>query len=285
MVSRTAATGAGAARVLPPPPLRDRLIVLVSLAGVIGLSWYFLATFDMTGPMPMAGMADAANGSHAGMDMVMSMTAGMDGMPMAPLSFGLLAAMWIVMMIGMMLPSAIPMVLMATRMGRARQDAGGPAFATGAFVGGYLLAWAGFSLAAAAVQTGLQGGIVSGHEMAIATAPIAGGVLIAAGLYQWTPLKHVCLAKCRSPLGFFLSHWRAGVAGALRMGLHHGLYCIGCCWLLMALLFVAGVMALPWVGALGALVLIEKIAPKGGWVARFGGLAMVGAGVYLIVAG
>jgi predicted metal-binding membrane protein len=193
--------------------------------------------------------------------------------------------MWTAMVLAMMLPSAVPMVLMATRMGRARQDAGGPAFATGAFAGGYLLAWAGFSLVAAAIQTGLQEGIVSGHEMAIAIAQVAGGILIAAGLYQWTPLKHVCLAKCRSPLGFFLSHWRGGALGALRMGLHHGLYCIGCCWLLMALLFVAGVMALPWVGALGALVLVEKLAPKGEWVARAGGLAMLGAGVYLIAAG
>lgn len=279
----------------PVLPRAERLAILASLALVIGLAWLYLAVFGMT--MTMSDSGSMAKTSHAsaassapmddmpGMKMADAATEASHGMVMASLSFGFLAAMWLVMMIGMMLPSASPMILIVARIGRARTPGGGPAVGTGAFALGYLLAWTGFSLVAAAAQVGLQEGVVSGHDMAIRSAPIAGGVLIAAGLYQWTPLKSICLAKCRSPVGFLFSHWRPGALGAMRMGLSHGLFCLGCCWLLMALLFVAGVMALPWVAALAALVLLEKLAPKGEWVARAGGVAMLGAGIYLVAAG
>ncbi len=253
----------------PPALLRvERLIIVASLVLIIALAWVYLASFDM---------AAGGSGDMAGME-------AMDDMAMAPLSFGLLAAMWIVMMIGMMLPSAAPMILMAARIGKAKAEGGGPAFATAMFVLGYGLAWTGFSLIAAAAQVGLQEGMLSG-DWAIRHGSIAGGVLLAAGFYQWTPLKRVCLAKCRSPVGFFFSHWRPGALGALGMGARHGLFCLGCCWLLMALLFVAGVMALPWVAALAGLVLLEKLAPRGEWIARLGGVAMIGAGIYIIIAG
>lgn len=247
-------------------PRVERLVIYASLTLIVALTWAYLATLGMAA-------------SDAG-DM-----AGMDGMAMVPLSFGLLATMWIVMMPGMMLPSASPMIFMAARMAKARQEGAGPLFDAAVFTLGYLLVWTAFALIAAATQVALQEGVLSGEMTAIRNGPIAGGVLIGAGLYQWTPLKHLCLTKCRSPVGFFFSHWRAGWRGALGMGARHGLFCLGCCWLLMALLFVTGVMALPWVAALAALVLLEKIAPKGAWIARIGGTAMFGAGLYLVVAG
>ncbi len=259
-------------KALPRP---ERLVILGALALIIALAWIYLATFEMATPT-MSGMSDMGD---------MPDMPGMDGMAMAPMSFGLLAAMWIVMMIGMMLPSASPMIVMAARLTKAREPGNKSAFSAGAFALGYLLVWSGFSLIAAAAQVALQEGVLSGEAMAIRSGPIAGGVLIAAGLYQWTPLKQFCLTKCRSPVGFFVSQWRAGRRGALLMGARHGAFCLGCCWLLMALLFVAGVMALPWVAAVAALVLLEKIAPKGEWIARVGGALMVGAGLYVIVAG
>lgn len=257
----------------PPLPRLESLIVLGALALIVVLAWLYLALvgMDMTAGQssPMADMP--------GMDMASGSS--------AALSFGLLAAMWIVMMVGMMLPSASPMILMMVRIDKERRGRGSVAgFATGAFVLAYGLVWTGFSLVAAAIEVGLHEGVLAGHDMAIGSGPIAGGILIAAGLYQWTPFKHLCLAKCRSPIGFLMSRWRPGWSGALAMGTHHGLYCLGCCWLLMALLFVAGVMALPWVAALAGLVLIEKLAPRGDQIARAGGVAMLGAGLYLIIA-
>jgi predicted metal-binding membrane protein len=284
-------------------PVRERLIIGLCLAVVVGLAWLYLATVGMElMPMPAEAPADAASdqGAMAGMDMSdMDMSTGeiagmdMSGMDMAAmgggagaLSFGLLAAMWIVMMIGMMLPSASPMVVMMARLDRAQGARAAPLARAGWFSLGYVLAWTGFSLVAAAVQVGLQQALLLGaHDMALASPIVSGAVLIAAGLYQWTPLKTICLAKCRSPVGFLLGRWRPGARGALALGLEHGLYCLGCCWVLMALLFVAGVMALPWVAALAALVLVEKLAPSGEWFAKAGGVAMAGAGIYLIVAG
>jgi len=238
----------------------------------------------------MAGMkmdeAAPANSSMAGM--AMDKGSSETTMPSmgGGLSFGLLAAMWIVMMIGMMLPSATPMIVMAARIGQARQQAGAtPLAGAGAFALGYLLAWSAFAVVAAAVQVGLQQALLVGADsMALLNPLIGGAVLIVAGLYQWTPLKRLCLVKCRSPVGYLFGRWRPGTLNAVRIGAGHGLYCLGCCWILMAILFVAGVMALPWVAALAAFVLLEKLAPRGEWIARAGGIAMAGAGIYLIVA-
>jgi predicted metal-binding membrane protein len=139
---------------------------------------------------------------------------------------------------------------------------------TSAFVLGYVAAWTSFSLVATLAQEALHS-VALISSMGISTSGIFGGILLAStGIFQWTPLKNACLRHCRSPLGFILTEWREGTWGAIQMGLRHGTYCIGCCWLLMALLFVAGVMNLWWVTAIAAFVLIEKVPPVGQWIAR-----------------
>jgi predicted metal-binding membrane protein len=142
--------------------------------------------------------------------------------------------------------------------------------------------WTGFSALATVAQWGLHVAALLSPGM-VATSPwLGGGLLLAAGIFQWTPLKNACLRQCRSPVNFLLQSWREGPTGALVMGLRHGAYCAGCCWFLMALLFVAGVMNLLWVATIMAFVLLEKAAPKGDWIARFGGALLVGWGLLVI---
>jgi len=186
-------------------------------------------------------------------------------------------AMWAVMMVGMMTPSAAPVVLLFAGMQRGR---GGPRWplVVAAFGAGYLIVWAAFSAAAALAQWGMHGAAMLSPMMATSSARLGGAILIAAGVYQLTPFKGACLTHCRSPLGFLMSHWRGGTAGALRMGIAHGTYCVGCCWALMGVLFVVGVMNLAWVAALTVFVLVEKIGPAGAIVARAAGLVMIAAG-------
>ena len=240
--------------------------MLAALAALTGLAWLALGPIGR-GMMP-AGMA------------------GMAGMAMAPPSvtevdLALGFAMWAVMMPGMMLPSAAPMILTVARVHRSRPARGGVSLPLAAFVAGYLLVWTGFSAVAALAQWGLaRGGLIGGMDGRMG--PMLGGaVFVAAGLYQLSPLKLACLGRCRSPLGFLLAHWRDGVGGALHMGVRHGVVCLGCCWALMALLFAVGAMNLVWVAGLGGLVLVEKLAPGGGWVARVSGVALLVAGVAL----
>jgi predicted metal-binding membrane protein len=147
---------------------------------------------------------------------------------------------------------------------------------------GYLVVWAAFSILATAAQWGLHAVSLLSPVAAI-TSPVFGGVLlVAAGIYQWTPLKHVCLSKCRSPMGFVLNEWREGRWGAFLMGLKHGVYCTGCCWSLMALLFVAGVMNLLWVAAIAGFILLEKVAPAGDRLGRVAGVLFIGWGVWMV---
>jgi predicted metal-binding membrane protein len=175
----------------------------------------------------------------------------------------------VVMMVAMMTPSVSPTLLMFTSILRSRAHK--PFARAAIFLLGYLLIWSGFSVAAALAQLVL-------HD-AVSTATVIGGVvLIAAGIFQLTPLKHACLARCRSPQGFFMTEWREGKRGALVMGLRHGEFCLGCCWLLMSLLFVAGVMNLIWMAAIAIFVLVEKIAPFGEWTSRAAGVLLIGAG-------
>lgn len=169
--------------------------------------------------------------------------------------------MWLLMMIAMMLPSATPMILFYARFAR-RSALRGALLATAAFAMTYAAIWALFSAIAAAAQALLvSAGTVSAMELSIGSRALAGGLLIAAGAYQLSPLKRACLRACRSPVYFLIAHWRPGIAGALHMGFSHGLYCLGCCWALMTLLFVGGVMNLGWVAGLAILVLFEKYAP------------------------
>jgi predicted metal-binding membrane protein len=191
-------------------------------------------------------------------------------------------AMWAVMMLGMMTPSAAPVLLLFTSMqtSRGARDAS----TTGMMFGiGYLLIWIGFSAAAALAQWGLHQGLWLSDSMAVTSSRVAGVILIAAGLYQLTPAKSACLRQCQSPLGFLMSNWRNGARGAIRMGFQHGKYCLGCCWALMLVLFVVGVMNLVWVALLTAFVLLEKFGRGGIRIAQAGGLVMIAFGVRIVM--
>ena len=177
--------------------------------------------------------------------------------------FAWLAGMWTVMMVAMMLPSAAPTILLYATVSRRRRLEGRPAVPTAVFTLGYLLVWTLYATAAAGAQWELHRRALLSPAMASASPLLAGGLLVAAGLYQWMPFKGACLSQCRSPLGFFSAEWREGARGALRMGMRHGTYCVGCCWLLMALLFVSGVMNVLWVAAIAGFVLVEKLVLAG----------------------
>jgi predicted metal-binding membrane protein len=247
---------------------RDQWIVIAALAAVIALSWIYIASLAQT-LMPAA----PAMGSMPGM-----------AMKAPPPAFAFLFAMWAVMMVGMMTPSAAPMVLIYARVARGAAAQGKVFAPTIWFALGYLAVWIGFSLAAAAAQLLLQRAALMTPMMALAAPRAAGAVLIAAGLYQWTPLKDSCLSRCRSPLHFVQDHggFKPGSFACVRLGALHGLYCLGCCWTLMLLLFAAGIMNLIWIAALTALVLSEKALPTGRWLARAAGGAFVILGVIMI---
>jgi len=186
-----------------------------------------------------------------------------------------------VMMVAMMLPSAAPMVLLFAAISRKQREAGKPFVPTVIFLAGYLAVWGLFSVLATGAQWGLEAAgfapMTSG-----AGARLGGAILIAAGLYQLTPLKQACLSHCRSPILFLTSHWRPCRAGAWRMGLAHGAYCLGCCWFLMALLFVGGIMNVIWIAALALYVLFEKIVPAGHWLAYAAGAALSLGGIAMM---
>jgi predicted metal-binding membrane protein len=205
------------------------------------------------------------------------------------------------MMVGMMAPSAAPMILMYARVGRQARggqagvrkadvgqagvgQAGKPFAATGWFAAGYFLAWAGFSLAATLVQWGLERAALLDARMASANILLGAVILIAAGIYQWMPIKSACLAQCQTPFRFLMSHggFRSSVRGCLHLGLLHGAYCVGCCWVLMALLLVVGVMNVLWIALLALLVLLEKLTPWGRWVARISGVVCIAAGAWMV---
>lgn len=192
--------------------------------------------------------------------------------------------MWLIMMVAMMLPAAAPMILLYGKLARHAREEGGVFAPTTVFASFYLLVWAGFSAIAALIQWVLvRSGVISDMGLAFGDKRIAGALLIAAGLYQLTPLKSACLEKCRSPLSFLMQLWRPGFSGAARLGLTHGVYCLGCCAMLMALLFVFGVMNLAWVAVLAIVVLIEKVVSNGRRFVRFAGVAALAVGVGLVV--
>jgi predicted metal-binding membrane protein len=192
--------------------------------------------------------------------------------------------MWAVMMVGMMIPSAAPMIMIFSQTYRKRVSQGEPYVPTSLFVLGYLAVWTAFSLVATAAQWGLHATALLSPTMLKSTSPVLGGViLIAAGVFQWTDLKQRCLKHCRSPLNFLLNEWRDKRMGALIMGLRHGLFCLGCCWALMGLLFVTGVMNLFWVALVGIFVLVEKLVPLQRWVSGGAGALLVGWGFWLLM--
>jgi predicted metal-binding membrane protein len=247
---------------------RQRVVILAALAAIAALAWLylFLAAGDMTAAM-------------AGMDRTMVMP------PRGPIELVLLFAMWWVMMVGMMLPGVTPMILTFATVNRNRRARGEPYVPSALFAAGYLLAWGAFSLAATLVQEGLErAALLSPMDMTTDSRLLGGVLFLAAGLYQFTPVKLACLRFCRSPLDFVVNHWRDGPAGALRMGITHGLYCLGCCWTLMLLLFVGGVMNLLWAAVLAIVVLIEKLT-AGPWIGRAGGALLVAYGTWLLAYG
>jgi predicted metal-binding membrane protein len=244
---------------------RDRVIVALSLAAVVGLAWLYLWRTAERMPGEMGG------------DMAMPM-GGLDAA-----TLGLTFVMWVVMMAGMMLPSAAPTVVLYAALVRKNAERGLVLPAAWIFAGGYLLAWAGFGLAAALLQAALErAGLLDSMTMAPTSRWLSAGLLVAAGAYQLTPLKDLCLGKCRDPVRFLMTHWQKGAAGALRMGARHGAYCVGCCWLLMLLLFTLGVMNLAWVALIAAFVLAEKLLPAGRFTSRFAGVALIVAGLAIL---
>jgi predicted metal-binding membrane protein len=243
-----------------PLAARQRLAVLTGLAGVTAVSWAYLLHMDWS--MKAAMKAGAVCALH----------------PWSAADFALTFAMWSVMMVGMMVPTAAPMSLLFTAVARRARAQGSPVAPTFVFVSGYVAVWTAFSVAATGAQWGLERAALL-SPMLTSTSPLFGGLLLAgAGLYQWTPWKDACLDHCRAPAHFFAAHWRDGALGAFRMGAAHGLYCLGCCAVLMGLLFFGGVMNLLFVAGLALFVLLEKVAPRGGAVARLGGTALLLAG-------
>ena len=250
---------------------RDRRVVIVGLATVMVAAW----TYTLAGiGMPMSAF---------------EMTAGGGAMARAAWSPAYAVAvffMWWIMMIAMMLPSAGPTILLYAAVNRKSAARGRPGVPAGVFAVGYLTAWAGFSGAAAGLHWALERAALLSPMMATASVLVGGGLLIAAGLYQLTPLKHACLRHCRAPIQFLTTRWRPGRTGAFRMGLEHGAFCLGCCWVLMVLLFYGGVMNLYWIAGLALFVLVEKLAPIGHWLSfgAAGGLIAWGGWVLFTAA-
>jgi predicted metal-binding membrane protein len=241
---------------------RERLILSGCLAAMVLVAWSYLLHSHAAMPdMDMPGMAMPESHAWGVMDAV------------------LLFVMWAVMMAAMMLPSAAPMMQTFLTVNHRRQAAARPLVPVGIFLSGYLAVWTAYSVVAALAQWGLHKAALLSPTMAASSPALSGGLLVAAGVFQWTPLKRACLRGCRSPLSFLMSEWRDGRRGAFVMGLRHGSYCLGCCWMLMALLFVAGVMNLLWVAVLALFVMAEKILPRGEWIGRVTGVVLVTAGV------
>ncbi len=244
---------------------RDRLVVLGSLGAVTGLAWAYLlwSATNMTGtpaPMDMMGLR-----------------------PWEFADFVLVFLMWTIMMAGMMVPTAMPMTLIYAAVARKAKGQGTVLAPTGTFVSGYVAVWTLFSLVATIAQWGFDRAALL-SPMMVATSPALGAaLLIAAGAYQLTPAKAACLRHCRSPVHFIAQHWSSGALGAFRMGFEHGAFCLGCCWLLMGLLFVGGVMNLLWIAAIALFVLLEKVVPDAPLAGRLAGGAMMVTGLAFLV--
>ena len=249
---------------------RDRYIVAAALLAITALSWAYL--LRLAADMAMPGMDSGDMGAM------------MAPRAWTPVDFGFMLVMWIVMMVGMMTPSAAPMILLYARVARQATVQGKLFAATGWFAAGYLLAWAGFSLAATLLQWMLERLTLLSSMMTSTSHRFNGIVLIAVGVYQWTPWKYACLAACQSPLSFIQRHggFRPEASRSLRLGLLHGAYCVACCWALMALLFVGGVMNVLWIAGIALLVLLEKAVPVGRLIPRAVGVVCFVAGVWLL---
>jgi predicted metal-binding membrane protein len=242
----------------------DRSILLIGLAIVIVMAWGWLLAGSGMGPSAME----------------MTAMAGMDGWLMQPAVWTpgyalLIFAMWWVMMVAMMLPSATPALLLFDRVSRSDKSDASPATRTVPFAIGYVAVWGLFSAVAAAAQWSLESARLLTPMLETPHRWLGAGILAAAGLWQLTPIKAACLRQCRSPLSFLTGHWRDGRVGALHMGVQHGAFCLGCCWFLMLLLFFGGVMNLYWIVGLAIFVLLEKTTRIGHWLTRVSGVGLL----------
>jgi len=245
---------------------KDRLIIFTGLAMITVFSWAYMLHMAMT----MTG---------TGKDMIKPclMYWGMGDIMH-------LFIMWTVMMAAMMLPAATPMIMMFAAINKKQRQGGSLVIPTWIFVLGYLAVWTAYSALATLAQWGLHLSALLTHHMVI-TSPLLGGLLLlAAGIFQWTPFRDACMSKCRSPLGFLMTEWREGHQGALIMGMKAGLFCVGCCWLLMVLSFVLGVMNMIWMAAVTAFMLLEKITDSK-WISRTAGLVLVIWGLLVLTGG
>lgn len=250
---------------------RERWIIGASLVLLTLLSWLYLA---IAGNAMKAMTSEGGNSAHMWL-----IPMGRWGATEFVLGF----AMWAIMMIGMMIPSASPMLFAFLRITRSHSKNASSSGLVGAFLLGYLLVWGVFSVLATATQWLLHSTAVLTPTMMSSNRVFSAMLLTAAGAYQFTPLKHRCLSKCRVPLGFLLAEWRDGVRGALIMGFRHGGFCVGCCWLLMALMFIAGVMNLLWIALLTGVVLIEKVLPFGRQASGAAGVLMIVGALWILV--
>jgi predicted metal-binding membrane protein len=253
---------------------KDRVLVFAGLAALTLAAWAYLL-YDWYA-MNYLNMSCAM---HMGMEMTMPQT-----QAWLPMDLFMLFVMWAVMMVAMMIPSAAPMLLTFAAVNRKRREQQHPFVPTSIFLLGYITVWTAYSLIATGAQFTLHNASLLSPAM-VGTSPILGGaLLVAAGLFQWTRLKNACLSQCQNPLTFIMTGWREGKGGAFRMGLAHGIYCVGCCWILMGLLFVLGVMNLLWIAALAGFVLLEKTIPAkyGERVSRAAGLLFIAWGLGMI---
>jgi predicted metal-binding membrane protein len=244
---------------MPRLPPAERFTLFAALAAITGVSWLYLIK------MPMAPVDFGTLGGRL-----------LSALPPRLADFWLLFLMWAVMMVAMMLPSASPMILTYAAIARGRA---GRRYAPWIFAGGYIVVWTLFSGAATASQLLFENSSVLDGSRA--TPAVGAMLLMLAGVYQLTPFKDRCLAHCRLPLAFFMTEWREGVGGAFIMGIKHGAHCLGCCWMLMGLLFVFGAMNLVWIALLSILVLLEKVVPFGHILARASGVAMLAGAIAL----
>jgi len=263
---------------------RDRVVVLCGLIFLTVVAWTYVLyqahemnSMNMQGPRMKMEMP---------MDMKMPMEMTMPQLqPWQPTQLVLIFVMWAVMMVAMMIPSAAPMILLFATVNRKRREQERPFMSTGIFALAYLVMWTIFAAVATLAQAKLHSTALLSPMMVSTSAILGGLLLIAAGIFQWTPLKRACLSHCRSPLDFITTGWRNGASGAFLMGMRHGAYCLGCCWVLMTLLFVTGVMNILWIAIIAAFVLLEKVAPAKAnpWLSRISGLLLIGWGTWLLL--
>lgn len=265
---------------LASAPRRAQMVVLAAVLALTTLAWGYVIWLaaQMAAPSP------AAVPSMPGMDMS---GAGMIAPAFSPwtfVHFVFVFTMWAVMMVGMMTPSVTPMVLIYAQVAQRSMTPGRPLAPAAWFAAGYLVVWSLFSVFAALAQWSLEALALITPMMASASHKFGGAVLIAAGAYQWMPLKDACLSQCRAPLSFMQRHggFQASEVGSLRLGFSHGMYCVGCCWALMAVLFVVGVMNLLWIATLMIIVLLEKMIPGGRYFSRLTGCIFVVVGIWMI---